>query len=307
MNPNADKATRLFQFLSAIQQVKEKPVRETREYLNKGGVVFTLENFVNLAEDFPRFVEVSQQFYPAMNNEARENGDVISAGLIVLKRPPYEAAPKPSEELEPWLVGDIENHKKEPILRAELTDNSSGRHDETPPQGDYNRWIAIWRTWANKQRLSSAYQELFELALKAQEESENFEIVLGFGALAWDTGDNESIDRHIFSLPIEIHMDKNTGDIEISVEDVSLRLELEGIPTSHLRDSHFIEDLREYVEENSDLGYSSHDFPRLGYFTANSLADNARFEDSLRRKKSDSAPVLYWAPAIILRPRQKWV
>lgn len=166
-------------------------------------------------------------------------------------------------------------------------------------------WLKQWDVWARGSRASEIYRSLFDIQAKANQQCDEFELVLGLGRLRWSDSQSEPIDRHLFTLPITAQMDKQKGSIIISLaEEPSLRAELEAVPLEKLEDGRFIQDLRARVLKFEDEVLSARGFRDLGQYTANGLTTSAEYCDALVLPPSGQEPVIAWAPALILRPRR---
>ena len=222
--------------------------------------------------------------------------------IIRVDRPAPAPVVELPPELEKVILGPLDNAHRRPEIAA--TDGT-GNDLNLELRSEAESWLQHWDKWASATRAEEMYKTLFEMQVKARQQADEFELVLGAGWLSWDLGPDKTIDRPIFFLGLEIEMDKATGAIEIRESADPLVVELEALPADQIGDGRFIEDLKTRVASFEGSIIAASEFGDLAEYAVNGLNTQARYEASPGRVGSDGRAVLSWAPTIVLRPRQR--
>lgn len=297
----AEKASRLFLFLADLQSQKERTARQLRDY----GVDARWRSLMDIAESArASSLSITLEREIATDLDMSELASTSdNPALLRIERPAPPtpvAVPKP---LQQFLTGPVDD----PGNRPEFDFNSLA--SEGPELAEARRlaegWLRTWETWSRQMRAQDDYQEYFEMHVKSAQQADEYELVLGVGWLTWALESDETIDRPIFTVPVEMDMEKLTGAIEVRESGEPLKAELEVLPANRIADGRFIDDLRHYLSDFEGRATRREDFNALGSFTTNGLSTDARYEPSVRPASSDGRPLLTWAPTLILRPRQR--
>ncbi|MCQ4616904.1 AAA family ATPase [Corynebacterium sp. CCUG 18816] len=287
MSTKTEKASRLFQYLADAASRKSTPVQQMSEYRKADGAIRNLE-------------ELRQEL---QNNGLTEDADADELDLILRvhrPEPPVEVAAK--SELEEFLAGPLNNPNRRPEIMKSLVEKEANPADLEEELEDY---LHSWDEWALSAKAFEQYQELFDMQTKANQQADDFELVLGVGRLKWDLEDPGKIDRHLFVVGLEINMNKHTGSIELRLGDQPLRAELEMIPGEVLEDQRFVEELREYLNEHEVNPLEVKEFDELGRYTSNGLSTASKYIASATPTTDAGNPILTWEPTLILRPRRQ--
>jgi hypothetical protein len=82
--------------------------------------------------------------------------------------------PKPSEELGPWIGGDIDFVHEQPVLLEEIEiedeNGFSVRYSSDLPtlEEDFSRWIQEWQVWADLSKDDFEVQRVYSALLHAR-------------------------------------------------------------------------------------------------------------------------------------------
>lgn len=299
-NVLADKASRLFQFLADLQSLKERPVRTMKDY-GKESHSLSFEQLKEALAATPLSVTIAAELAEELglaSSSLRTSDEVI----IRVDRPAPAPVVELPPELEKVIIGPLDNAHRRPEF---VTADETGRALTAELQAVAESWLERWDEWAPAARAEEVYKTFFDMQVKARQQADEFELVLGAGWLSWDLGPNETIDRPIFFLGLEVEMDKATGAIEIRESADPLVVELEALPADQIDDGRFIEDLKSRVASFDGSIVDARDFNDLAEYAVNGMNTQARYEASLKRVGSDGRAVLSWAPTVILRPRQR--
>lgn len=306
-DPLVDKAVRLFTFLSRAQLLKQRPAQDVEQYVRGGGHV---EWFKDLPE------------HPAIRWS--QNAEDMEEPLLTIDRLDREDPPEVPHDIREWILGDVERASSPPRLRPslvtgrrwddekkELVDDLELIEDRDDVRAAFDTWMARWRPWAAEEIRSKPvrdrYKALFGAHVDATQKSEELELVLGIGLLAWHPENHSSVRRHVFTVPVDIKIDERSGQLEVQADGslIGLRAELDMLEPQVIP-------LREVPAETERRAqsYSSHAMNReaaaqLAIPLVNALDGHGRYLDELDIVPPTERPTLSWSPALILRPRPK--
>lgn len=130
-----------------------------------------------------------------------------------------EPAPPPPKEIEDW-VGEYEDSSLDrPELDAEMPIDL--RTDAV--RDAYDHWVATWDVWAEADRALAprrAWHELLaRLARYLEQHDDEYEVVLGTGALSWAKPGHPKVQHPLLTTPLVLTNDVATGRIEVRVAD----------------------------------------------------------------------------------------
>ena len=302
MTTQSDKAARLFQFLAQVRRLREHTTTDIKGFEDRGGVVWLSDVAHNTAANgWP--VRVNALLWQRLglldaDDDPGRTGDAV---IIAAGRPKHMEAPRLPEKLKPWIEGASHNHRRRPSVKPDAD-------EETTKQANY--WLEKWDAWAAAKQYQDVYNTLFDAHINASQSSEEFELVLGLGLLAWAPGgkraESTQINRHLFTVTVTSALDKTTGEIRYSLADgaAPLKAEVDFIPVEALQDRSFVKDITAKAAEYAGHIFDIELFDDLGVFTANSLSTSAVYLPRGRGAQPKETPVINWAPALILRKRQ---
>jgi hypothetical protein len=306
------KAVNLFTFLGRTQQLMVKPVR-------------AVDGF----EEAVWFSKLPS--HPAVRG--RHGGGNLDAEepLLEVDRVPRLDPPIVPGLLVEWVSGPFDNIDEQPSLREEIfTDEpekwrtDSGENDESSDdERDLRRvlrneavgvseafeeWLPVWQSWADREREDAVardlYKDLFAIYLKSTDHSEEFELVVGVGCLAWRPEGHEQVQRHVATAQIAVTFDEASGTLSIRQvpSPQSVVLELDMLDPSLVKSPAAIDEIREAAGE-----YSAHilDVAAIGDICRRlifRLDPDATYEDVLEAP-TGADPRGAFAPALILRRR----
>lgn len=308
-DPLVDRAIRLFRFLARAQQLKSKPVRTTESYLRDGAV--------HWIGDVPshRAVHVAHR-----DGDPSTDGHLLSLDRVDRIEPP--PAPK---VLRQWLKGYSEKATTTPELLASIAngmefDKESAsfveRREKLEERPDvtasFDDWMDRWRPWAERERLDSPvrdyYARLFASFVKATSHTEELELVLGVGLLAWrPTDTHPPVRRHAFSAPVIATMDDASGRLDFAIDTsaVGLASELDMLDPGVIPRRVTIQDAYQRAEGFGAHPFERSEFAELAKTLVNNIDAEGRYEDTTSLLAPGDEAVVVWSPALILRPRSQ--
>lgn len=306
------KAVNLFTFLGRTQQLMVKPVR----------LVSGFEEVVWFG-DLPPHAAVRPK-HGAANLEAEE--PLLEVDRVARLDPPVVP-----DLLIEWVSGPTDDIDKQPVLLEEISTDTPDRwrtdtDDDSSDEDDdrdtrrvllseavgvvetFDEWLPSWQAWADRERKDLAardlYKELFALYLKSTDHSEEFELVVGVGCLAWRPEDHEQVQRHVATAQIAISFDETSGTLSVLQvpSPQSVVIELDMLDPSLVSSPAAIDEIRDAAGE-----YSAHvlDVAAIGEICRRlifRLDPDAEYDDVLEAP-TGANPRGAFAPALILRRR----
>lgn len=301
------RAVNLFTFLGRTQQLLVKPVR-------------TVDKF----EDAMWFADLPD--HEAIRSAHRIAELTPDAPLLTVDRVAKLDPPPLPHELVVWAEGPIDDNAKEPTLREAIFRDEPvpvGEDDDAPDvvkrrielaehpeiSEAFDAWMVDWRLWADRERRDAAvrdiYKDLFTVHLKASDHSEEFELVVGVGCLAWRPENHEQVQRHVATAPIAISFDENSGRLtvtQVSAPD-AVSIELDMLDPALISSPAKLDEIKVLASE-----YDGHllDQPAIGEICRrliHRLDADAEYDEEAVQAPSGPSPRGAFAPAIILRRR----
>ncbi|WP_432560411.1 AAA domain-containing protein [Granulicoccus sp. GXG6511] len=291
-DPLAEKAVRLFTFLTKAQQLRQRAVRDVSDYTTAGSV--------HWLGDLPD--------HSAIRWGVDSNWDefpLLSIDRLIAPEPP--GVPR---SLAPWLSNDGTQPKSRPEL-IDPTPEEGPDGPERPPeiQLAFDAWIPSWDAWAAK-RLETdpvrrAYGDLFKVYVQATQKTEELELVLGTGLLSWAAPGFERVRRHLFTVAVTPILDDNTGRLEFHIDEAAIGLtaEFDMLDPKLLPDPRMIPQIEEAAHEIDLSPLAPDTVGVLGNTAATRLHHQGRWDANATPPPATAHPVVSWAPALILRPR----
>ena len=322
-NTSLKTTSSLFGFLKDLLKLRNRPVKKLETYANAAG------HWVHHLDETPT-TKNGIAFWGSLGLRALNalQGDVTSAiqlGLTTFKETKNSIlripkvttpeAPRPAENLGPWIEGDLEDAFNEPtlLLEVEMTSVEEDQmvtikklQDYPEIKNDFQTWITTWKLWAEKVKSDLVIQRLYEALFYAREQvrdqSQDWEFILGIGRLRLGIGTEKEIDRHIFTTTCNIDLDSTTGVLFVRIdEDTDFRIEddwIQGFKKPEMADLNEVLEVLNRADDVDDENIKK-ELIKLGHkFRADIVTD----VDPVDFKKRDS---LVLAPSLILRKQGK--
>ena len=215
IDKNRDQATRLYKFLREFTQLRTKTTRSVDQY-----------DQVLWLTDVPHEPECDcAAWHRGREEETSEN-------WLRIEKPKLRNAPPPSEDLKRWLMpAEVNDSANEmPALRAEINVETvvDGENQfenlrlEAHPEirAAWEQYVEDrWWPWAEEdrrlQKVQRVYTELFSIHQKQQRLGEQYEVVLGIGALSWKLPDGYEVFRHLIAAHSSVTFDSTRGVISV--------------------------------------------------------------------------------------------
>ena len=300
-----DKAADLFTFLKELTSLRTRTIR-------------TLDNY----ERILWFHEIPCE--PECYSFLRDTpGEDRQEPWIEIKKPkPSVGPPLPPKDLEPWInLEEIKNSAIEiPPIRERIVVgiDQESKKEEIKELSDspeikllWEKYIREqWSIWAEQEKRRAAIQEsytdFFSLYPKQQKLGEDYEVVLGLGLLLWKTQEGNLIKRHLITARASINFDASQGVVSVSPspEGSKPKLEQDMLDPKQRPKA---EELVKIEQHLSEIGENMRDIPQIQAILKSwiySVSPYGQLDESMvPKEQTGENPVIYFAPAIILRKR----
>ncbi|QNP54729.1 AAA domain-containing protein [Tessaracoccus defluvii] len=292
-----DKAVRLFTFLAKAQLLRQAPVSDIDAYRRDGAV--------HWLGDLPDAHAVRWGVEPG---QAWDQGPLLSVDRLIPSDPP-----RIPTSLDGWITGDALNPTQRPVL-AEWRPAPDGpqRSEDHPEVAEaFDAWSAKWDAWAEvtlrEQPVRDAYAELFKLYVQTTQKSEELELLLGVGLLAWAPEGHERMRRHLFTVPVIPKLEESNGRLDFFLDEgsVGMHVELDMLDPSLIPDQSLVGQLETRGHDFTGNPLDAADIEPLGRTVALQLHAEGRWDDAAALPTSHEYPTVAWAPALVLRPRNR--
>lgn len=301
-DPLADRALRLFTFLGQAQQLRNPRVHDLDSYTRDGAV-----HWLHAVPE-----------HPAIRHGLSGGSTDPTSPILTVDRVPRVDPPAPAGSLLAWLAGPIDDAHDEPVLHAERYIPGPGpddegvvlRLEEHPDITEaHERYLRTWQIWAqteqHDERARALYGDLFSTYVTATGHSEELELVVGTGLLAWRPDEHTPVRRHLLTTAAAITFDDGSGRLAVTVGDVATpsRVELEMLDPALVTNPALVNGVREEVSASE---HHPLDRDRAGEFVrrlVHSLAADAEYQDADEPGPVSPRPVASFAPALLLRKR----
>ena len=303
----------------------------------------------NSATEQPSLIEVSREqlirhFLPDEdiepefeNHSINDHEDVFSAYVDYVDRQwsPWaeqklasetaQSFPEPPDILRLWLDDEhLQDHTLvEPPLKEEISVEVDTKFREAKQklEDDWQQYLDNkWHPWAEEdrklQKIQAIYNQLYSAYQRRQKLGEQYEVVVGFGLLAWQGPLSGRVRRHVLTTEASIEFDARNGVIAvhatpngsvITVEDDMLHTEERPQRSEKiLIDEQTKEAAGEFWDQAIITGLATFFVNALKYEDNTGLKNDGKFENNLEPPATTSnTPVIHLAPAVILRKRSQ--
>lgn len=294
----AEKATRLFTFLAKAQQLRQAPVADFESYRRDGAVHWLNE-----------LPEAQAVRWGAKPGESWDVGPLVSIDRLIPDEPPTVP-----DRLAGWILGDAADAASTLTLAQGRwgSRNEGDRledHPEVTPA--FERWLGTWTAWAERflrdQPVRDAYAALFKMYVQTTQKSEELELLLGLGLLSWNPDGHDKMRRHLFTVPVIPKLVESDGQLEFFLDEgsVGLHTELDMLDPSLIPDRSLVRTLEERGHGFSGNPLDPEDVGEIARSAALQLHDQGRWDPAAALPDVHDYPVVAWAPALILRPRNR--
>uniref|UniRef100_UPI004055ACB9 AAA domain-containing protein n=1 Tax=Candidatus Electrothrix sp. TaxID=2170559 RepID=UPI004055ACB9 len=281
---SAEKLVRLVRYLRAISTINAKTVRTLEQY-NK---VFWLPSDAAI-----------------ISNEQEEAGDSCWLDIKKTELPP---PPPPPERCEKWVnQEDLKNLTTPPVLTLP-PDVAPGTGNSGQDRSLYAAALARkkkqwqnyidqqWKPWQQAcQRILSSekiYTELFRLYQEQQKLGEQYELLLCFGLLRWETSKQQLIQRHLIVTEATISFDPIVKRLTVYQGSPAPRVELDMLSLEEQP-----QDVQQLIQESCQaLQGNLHNREKVD-------AVLKGLANTLNPSEQQPKPVITYAPALIIRKR----
>ncbi len=309
MGLNADKkhaaelAAQLYTYLADVQKLRDQASRSPSELIS-GGQGFWFG-------DLPTHESV-------VDSRRSETGPILT-----IRRPPKLIAPEVPQDLEPWMDGPFDRPGWEPKVRTEIllrTGENGGDHDvafdELEPSLLSNqpevsesaeRWLKRWRAWAHEDLRYAPVRKIYrlveELMVRASARPDEDEVVLAVGCVSFtDMYGNYSC-RHAVTVPAKITQ-LDSGELAITTSG-RVTFDVDAVDSATLPSVERLNEVAETIGGYSDRPSDPEGLGSVLRKFAYQLPNSALYLNTDEAPEPGDRTSISWAPAIVLRPRDR--
>lgn len=226
--------------------------------------------------------------------------------------------PAPAKIIEPWLdLDSLRDHNlDEPSIRDEISVKVDTKFEEAKrllAKSWANYLSADWHPWAEQdkvlQQVQEIYNQLYTMYQSHQRLGEQYEVVMAFGLLGWNSSRSGRIRRHILVCDALLSFDAVHGQISVTGNPNGLALRpefdmLEPTDRPQLREMEFIQ---QQITEVQAAVWDEAFLSDLSKAFVNAIAhDRGEFKMALGRiQPIADVPRIDLAPALMLRKRSQ--
>jgi hypothetical protein len=299
-----DRSVRLFQYLRELVQLRYPAVYDLHDY-----------------DDVLWLADIPEEKECACAMWRREPEEEPPAEYVAVDRPDLLLPPDLPDELRGWIdssqVGD--SALDAPTLFEVRHVQENGQLASELRLDDHPSVKALWEDyverrwwpWAEEDRrlkkIQSVYTRLFSMYQQQQHVGGEYEVILGIGCLKWRSPVGRDIKRHVVAAQLELKFDAQRGTMTVVPAADGAKARLEQDMLEDARPDSAI--LREVQQVLDDAGNSLLDNNEIlnalrKWFNGFDSRATGRFDVSTTLARGIiTGPVLYYAPAIILRKR----
>ena len=220
------RAVRLLEYLEAVRGLREQPVRDVAEYQDRRW----------WAGDIPAHPSC------VLTATGAEPWLAVSKAQV----PPAPPVPRIAAHLRTGVT----DPDREPALAAISTTGSLMTRRRPPGYGRFS--ASMWRGHGEHGRrrhglalqARKLYEDLYDLRLRLQRESAQFELVWGHGILSWDV-DGTRIVHPMVTTQVQLSFDPDSGAISVEPEALVPHLEIDLLQGLGLKGFDLLVDIRE--------------------------------------------------------------
>ena len=303
---SSQSAIALYTFLKEFTQLRSKIVRSTDQY----------EDVLWFA-DVPREPECDCAVWHRA--EDYDDEDV----WLEIRQPQLHRPPRVPESLQPWLdpiqVADssLELLELRDEIAVAVSTEYGANETERRRLEDYPEVKATWEAyveekwwpWAGADRRAQAvqrvYTQLFSIHQKQQRLGEQFEVVLGLGALTWRTPDGQDVKRHLIAAQATVRFDAARGAMSVGPagEGAQVQFEQDMLDPQLRPDPDLLRSLENELVDVDDRLWSPSRIDNLLSEWVHAVSPKGLYGDSLEVGDTRADPEVRIAPALILRKR----
>ncbi len=140
---------------------------------------------------------------------------------------------------------------------------------------------------------------------RQQSVGERFEVVFGLGLLSWNVPGSYAVQRHLVAAQAAVSLDPQHGTLTVTPAGEGARptLELDMLDPQHRPDPQELRAIEETVQQIGDSLWAPGPLDGLLKSWAHSASAEGEYRPSLKPRRPGPAPVVQFAPALILRRR----
>ena len=303
-----DRAVRLFTFLREYTQLRASTALTTDAY---DEVIWLVD-----VSDLPGCLCAAV--------EPTRDGEV----WLEVRKPKLQPAPRPPEQLRPWLQQFSDSAPDAPPLRDWIPDpnprpEATPTEDDVPPQipledqpeirTAYDDYVKQeWAPWATRdrplQRAQRIYTDLFRLHQSQERLGEAYEVIMGIGHLAWRKPSSDVVRRHLVIAQTDVRFDADRGTISVTAAADGARpaLEQDMLEPGERPPPPVLDEIDGDLAAVGDDVFADPAVAGSVRRWVHAVSARGRFDETLQpQRETTEEPTVHLAPAVILRRRSE--
>lgn len=203
-----------------------------------------------------------------------------------------------------FLIPYLDSSWDDPGLRPHLTTTG-----QFLAADEYEDWIPEWEEWAKTAHNVASAQEVHDYFLEADNlirtRRTPTELVFAFGLMSWRQPNRAVIQQHLFTVPLDIHLDDVTGEIRLHLTRPASEISEElSLLDADLYSADLPGRFRQAIASLGDVQVDGELIHELGYFAAQQFSRSGSYLPTMEIPAPSSTPVVSASPAFVLRERQ---
>jgi hypothetical protein len=242
--------------------------------------------------------------------------------LEVLK-PDLPSPPAISKMLRPWITdrelrdSSIDQPRlKSSIEEHQTAEDPAGDTQQGPSDEVHKAWEKYvqdhWKSWARRdiylRTIQEVYEKLYSIYQLQQTSGERYELVIGTGLLNWKPQGQAPIQRHILTARASLSFDAARGALIVGppAEGGKILLEQDMLEVGDLPKQKETNRVSELLKDEQVDIWQREKLEHMIKSWVHAVSARGRFEpDVLPSEMVTADPVVFYAPALILRERSE--
>lgn len=271
MNDGTEKVIGLYEYIKALSSMDEETVLNINDEAN----VFFIQSDLSFDSD-----NIKCYHRDRVSDDTCDSD--VSTSLLVIKRPDFEACPKPPDSLDGWLLPGWDSYLKHETedKRLNLAYYANESFSDSEKRVDaFNKWNNDREEWITTQKKIAKTRELFSkffsIYRELERDSETKEFMIGEGIL--QTAENKNIYYPVLLKRVCLNFDAKINEITVTDTDVEPEINTRLMEKLKDIDVASLSELKEILLNNALHPLDSNDTPVFLKQLVHSLDSNGVF------------------------------
>lgn len=310
----AQKAVRLVDYLTRLASLRSRIIRDIDEYQNEN--VLMIEKVPKQKGCFAQAWGSDEDFdsdvWVEVKTRRKPELPVVPAKCKDWVNPSSLRNKDDLPELLPEITRQIQNLDwREGMDQPETIPHTESLEDHPEVQRAWDRYVEDkWLPWMEEhnawENVHEVYSALFAIHQEQLRLGEEYELVLGFGLLTWQTPTGQRVRRHLVIADAILEFEARLGKFTIRphTEGAKLRPELDMLDIEE-QPARAEETAKASLTKAEDDPWEKSCVEDVLQALVHSINSQGDYDDSLKAKNicASTKPIVEYAPALILRKR----